>query len=278
MLNSIFIGIQTFILLMVSSVVPIFSFLLPVFKITKLKKLDPQGRVIANVIPLAGIVVFSLRGDFGLLYNYVGFLLIIEILYLFFDRSKIEIFDRILISTFVTGAILLVVNRFVGVGEAEHVKLLKDVFVENGNPMGTLPVNEMNKIIEKTVNLVMENQIVISFIIAFVTNYFTYYILKGKTYREWKISYLWLLLFIIVMPLKLFVFTDNVYLTNLMVISLIIYGTYGIKVLYKMLRKKHKNRAYPKFLALLTVSLFPLLVFILGALNSFNIKIKLQKK
>jgi hypothetical protein len=119
----------------------------------------------------------------------------------------------------------------------------------------------------------------IMFTYLLVINYLTYFVLKGKSYREWDISYLWVIIYIGTFFIGKTLKIDNFYVTNLYYISSLIYVIYGVKVLYTIFRTKLKWRIYGKVLAILTACFFPIVIFLLGVLNSFKIiKFEIRRK
>jgi len=91
-------------------------------------------------------------------------------------------------------------------------------------------------------------------------------------------SYLWIILFIITFFMGKTLKIDNFYIKNIYSISTLIYVIYGIKVLYSMFRARTKWKIYGKLLAIVTALFFPVAIFLLGAINSFNlITIKIRR-
>jgi len=249
--------------------VPFLSFLLPVYKIRKMEKLDGRKKLIANVAAMGIISIIDLR----LLPFYIGIFLVIETLYYYFKKVKpgVAIFDRIMISTgivtvFTIGLTLLLVGNvteMLEVNKAMYIRLM-DIDTKQA---------------DEVFQLLKENSILIVFIYSFICNYLTYFTLDSKTYRNWNMSYKWILLYIVTFFATTVAKIDNFYVDNIFKISKLIYVVFGIKVIYTILRGRvNRFRGIAKMTAVLTAATFPTVVFLLGALKSFNIKLSIQKK
>ena len=249
--------------------VPFLSFLLPVYKIKKMSILSVKKKISVNLAAMAIISIIDLR----LLPFYIGIFLVIETLYYYFKKVKPEvaIFDRILISTsivtvFTMGLTLLLIGDTTDMLEVNKAVYMKMLDIDG-------------KQLEDIFNMFRNNSIFIVFIYSFICNYFTYFILESKTYRNWNMSYKWILVYIGAFFATTVVKIDNFYIENIFKISKLIYVVFGIKVVYTLLRGRlDRFRGIAKMTAILTAATFPTAVFFLGALKSFNIKLNIQKK
>lgn len=252
-------------LFLTSSLIPLVSFILPAYKIKKMPKLNSKHRLFANLIS-GGVIYFI---DDKLFFVYVGFFLLLEGMYYAFERSSIEIFDRIFISTAVTTAMgYLFMRVFIGTPN-DLVTILDGIYREY------LILDQT--MITTMMGYVKQHLLFVMFTYSLIINYFTYFILKGKTYRKWNISYLWVLIYIVTFFIDKTLKINNFYVKNLYSITTLIYVIYGIKVLYNMFRARIKWRVYGKGLAIVAACFFPIGIFILGVMNSFGI-IKINKR
>ncbi|MEI6857874.1 hypothetical protein [Psychrilyobacter sp.] len=252
-------------LFLASSLIPLGSFILPAYKIKKMPKLNSKNRLFTNLIS-GGVIYFI---DDKLFFVYVVFFLLLEGLYYLFERTSIEIFDRIFISTTITTAMgYLLMRTFIGTPD-DLMTILDGIYKEY------LILDQT--MITTMMGYIKQHLLVIVFTYSLVINYFTYFIVKGKTYREWNISYLWVLVYIITFLIDKTLKIDNFYVKNLYSITTLIYIIYGIKVLYSVFREKIGWRVYGKSLAIVTACFFPIGIFILGVMNSFGI-IKINKR
>jgi hypothetical protein len=246
-------------LFIVSSLVPMGSFILPVYKIKNMPKLDSKDRLFANLIS-GGVIYFI---DDKLFFMYVGFFLVLEGAYYIFERTNIAIFDRILITTIITTLVdYAYIGAFVGT-PANLIKLMDKTYSEY--------MNLDKEALKIVINYMKDNLMFIIFTYLLIINYLTYFLLKGKSYRKWKISYLWIILYIGTFFVEKTLHIENFYIKNLYKITTLVYVIYGIRVLYTIFRKKLKMRVYGKLLAIATAIYFPIIIFILGAINSFGI-------
>jgi len=254
-------------LFLASSLIPLGSFVLPAYKIKKMPELNSRDRLLVNLIS-SGIIYFI---DDKLFFIYIGFFLLLEGLYYIFEKTTIKIFDRILISTIVTTAMgYLFMNTFVG-NTDQLILIMENIYREY------LSLDQ--SVIATMMGYIKQDLLFIIFTYSLVINYFTYFILKGKEYRKWDISYLWVLVYIVTFFIDKTLKIDNFYVKNLYSISTLIYVIYGIKVLYSIFREKIKWKIYGKILAIVTACFFPIGIFILGVMNSFGIiKIKKRRK
>lgn len=252
-------------LFLASSLIPLGSFVLPAYKIKKMPKLNSKDRLFTNLIS-GGVIYFI---DDKLFFVYIVFFLLLEGLYYLFERTSIEIFDRIFISTTITTAMgYLLMRTFVGTPN-DLMVILDTMYREY------LVLDQ--DVITTMMGYVKRHLLVVMFTYSLVINYFTYFIVKGKEYRKWNISYLWVLIYIVTFFIDKTLKIDNFYVKNLYSIVSLIYVVYGIKVLYSMFREKIKWRIYGKTLAIVTACFFPIGIFILGVMNSFGV-IKINKR
>lgn len=253
------ITLNIILLFLASSMVPLGSFILPIYKIKKMPTLNSKNRLLANLIS-GGVIYFI---DNKLFFVYIGFFLLLEGLYYLFEKTSIEIFDRIFISTAITTAVgYLLMRTFIGTPN-DLIVILEGIYKEY------LSLDQVT--VTTMISYIKKHLLSIMFTYSLVINYFTYFILKGKEYRKWNISYLWVLVYIVTFFIDKTLKIDNFYVKNLYSITTLIYIIYGIKVLYTLFRKKIKWKVYGKGLAIITACLFPIGIFILGAMNSFGI-------
>jgi len=258
------ITLNIILLFLASSLIPLGSFVLPIYKIKKMPMLSSKNRLLANFI--SGSVIYFI--DNKLFFVYIGFFLLLEGLYYLFEKTSIEIFDRIFISTAITTVVgYLLMRTFIGTSD-DLIVIIEGTYKEY------LSLDQIT--ISTMVSYIKQHLLFIMFTYSLVINYFTYFVLKGKGYRKWNISYLWVLIYIVTFFIDKTLKIDNFYVKNLYSITTLVYIIYGIKVLYSIFRKKIKWKIYGKGLAIATACLFPIGIFILGVMNSFGV-IKINK-
>lgn len=249
--------------------VPFLSFLLPVYKIKKMSSLSIKERLGVNI--LAMIMLGFLDPIF--LVMYLGFFIVIELLYYYFKnfRNNVGIFDRITITTIVITAIMGLYSYFVRTDLNASVEILKGIYSQK--------LSLSNVEIERIFKVLKENYIFILFIYSGISTYFTYYILDRDSYANWRISYKWTILYIIGFAINRFMKTDNYIGENIIEIVKLIYVVYGIKIVYSILNKMFKFSIVNNIISIMAAIMMPNIIFIIGALKSFDIiKVKITKK
>ncbi|MGL4307427.1 hypothetical protein [Cetobacterium sp. SF1] len=247
---------------------PLVSFILPVYKIKKMSTLGIKERLIVNVIAM-GILAYL---DLMFLLLYVTFFLVIEGLYYYFKNFKnnIGIFDRIFITSIITTAIMGLYSYFIKDDIYSTMKMLKAVYETK---FGMSPTE-----IQRAFNILKDYYIFTLFIYSGIATYFTYYILERNNYKNWEISYKWTILYMIGFFVEKYIKSDIFYGTNILEIGKLIYIIFGIKVIYSMLNQRINLTGINKIVSVIIGGTFPSLTFILGAIKSFNIRIRIIRK
>lgn len=262
---------------------PITGFLLLVYKIKNVSLLNKKKWIIVNLLTLFFIGGFSVYLssennvsmsflDLNGLKNSIGYVLIflpIEILYYVFNGRKklIPVFDRIIISGIVATAAAYIYSRILGIDMEIIKKILEDV--------GSLDKQLISYIMEELKNKIFY---LIYIYVGFII-YITYYLFGKRSYPRWRISYQWLILYMIPFYLVKFGHMENIYLINTMLIIKISFVVYGLKILYNLIRTKIKSNLICHILAVLIGLNFQNITFIMAGLLSFQaIKITIIRK
>ena len=266
-----------------SMIMPLMGFTLLIYKIKNVPMFRKKEWFLVTLISMiliggidlyvspvnykVGIEFFNMDS----LKNLMGYILIflpIELLYYQFNGRKfmIPVFDRIIITGIITTITVYFYLKFLNIDG----NILKEV------------VKEVNNIDERSVNIVfnfIKNHVyyLIYSYILFVT-YITYYSFGKKSFPMWRISYGWLLLYIIPFFLIRFGHIQNVYLTNIMLIVKISFVVYGIKIVYNFIKLKINSDIICQMLAVILCLNFQNITFIIAGLLSFEaIKITIIK-
>lgn len=266
-----------------SMIMPLMGFTLLIYKIKNVpmfRKKEWFLVTLISMILIGGIDLYISPVNYKIgieffnmdsLKNLMGYILIflpIELLYYQFNGRKfmIPVFDRIIITGIITTITVYFYLKFLNIDE----NLLKEV------------VKEVNNIDERSVNIVfnfIKNHVYYSIYsyILFIT-YVTYYSFGKKSFPIWRISYGWLLLYIIPFFLIRFGHIQNVYLTNIMLIVKISFVVYGIKIVYNFIKMKINSDIICQMLAVILCLNFQNITFIIAGLLSFEaIKITIIK-
>lgn len=266
-----------------SMIMPLMGFTLLIYKIKNVpmfRKKEWFLVTLISMILIGGIDLYISPVNYKIgieffnmdsLKNLMGYILIflpIELLYYQFNGRKfmIPVFDRIIITGIITTITVYFYLKFLNIDE----NLLKEV------------VKEVNNIDERSVNIVfnfIKNHVyyLIYSYILFIT-YVTYYSFGKKSFPVWRISYGWLLFYIIPFFLIRFGHIQNVYLTNIMLIVKISFVVYGIKIVYNFIKMKINSDIICQMLAVILCLNFQNITFIIAGLLSFEaIKITIIK-
>ena len=247
-------------LFLLSLLMPVMSFALPIYKIKKMKNFTFREKLIANIIV---IILIGLINPW-LTPFYLGFFIVIESLYNYFisKGDKVKKFDRIVIISLVTTALM-----------TGLLFLLKD---DINNNMGLLmEVYEKNFQISKAESL----EVFDIFIYTILSVFAMYISLDIKDYSQWEISFEWLLIYLLgYFAIHLFKI-DNFYTNNILGIGECIFIFFGVKTLYSVFSKKIKYKGIANMIAVMLGLLFPFGTFVIGVFGGFKIdKIKINEK
>lgn len=256
-------------------VMPITGFVLLVYKIKNVSMLRSRewlAVTLLSMVFIGGINIYIKPDSYRFavefmtadsLKNLAGYALIflpIEILYYVFNSRKfmIPVFDRIIITSIITTITAFVYLRILNIdGE-----LLKQIMGEINN-MDAASVSMVFAVLKKY------SYYLIFAYVGMVT-YLTYYSFGKKSYPMWRISYWWLLFYIIPFFMIRFGHIQNVYLTNIMLMVKISFVVYGIKIVYNLIRLKINSDLFCQILAVIIGFNFQNIMFIAAGLLSFE--------
>lgn len=247
-------------LFILSLIVPVTSFILPVYKIKKMKNLTFRSKILANLLAIIIIAIISPK----LLIIYFIFFMLIEIIYYYFNniRTSIKTFDRIVITTI---AVTLTMGIFTYSIREEFIKDIQyvmNVYKANFN-LNHAEVLEIFKYMK-------ENALYYLFDYSMLSIFFTYICLDLKNYQKWNVSFEWLLVYIIPFFIIHIFKIDNFYISNIMNIGEVIFTFYGIKTAYSFFMKYIKFNVLSNFMAFGLAILFPFASFLIGVLGAFK--------
>lgn len=262
-------NIVTIVLLfLLSLLMPVMSFALPIYKIKKMKNLTSKERIIVNI---AVMIIIALINPLLLLF-YVGFFIVVEFLYYCFKFRLVNIkkFDRIIITSIVVTILMGMLLIFMKTEINSNMQLLMEVYEKNLQ----LSKSESLEIFEQ----IKENSLYYIFIYNILNIFMMYISLDIEDYQNWKISFEWLLIYIGgYFTIHLFK-VENFYINNLFNIGEVIFIFYGVKTLYSLFYKKIKYKGINNMLAVMIALLYPFGTFIIGVLGGFKIDKFIDKK
>ncbi|MGY0394685.1 MULTISPECIES: hypothetical protein [unclassified Fusobacterium] len=262
-------SVLTIILLfLLSLLMPVMSFALPVYKIKKMKDFSCREKLVANIVVMGAIAVINPM----LLYFYVGFFLVIEVLYKYFEKgmTKIKKFDRIVIISIVITALM----GFLLFCLRDKIDANMDILLEFYQKNFQISKVESIKIYEE----MKENFIYYTFIYSILNVFVIYVSLDSDDYHKWEISFEWLLVYIVSYFMIHLLKFDNFYVINALNIGETIFIFYGIKSIYATLYEKIKYKGIDNAIAVMIGLLFPFGTFLLGVLKGFRIDRDTKKR
>ena len=260
--------ITSFLIFNIAMLFPLTSFIFPIYKIRANKRFDKKEILIINV---SLFILITLVSKLTLMF-YVSLFLVIETFYYFFERLRIKVktFDRIIITTLISTVLLMFFLRFAG----DTLELLKttinDIYI-NQYGVSKRDVNIIFSYMEKY-------KVFLLYIYIGIIVYFTHFILDKDKYKNWKISYQWIILYIVAFFINKYANFGKVLSLNIMAMVKMTYALYGVKLIYKLINSKLNNVIISQIGALLLGFYFSGFAFIIGALECFDfIKIHVIK-
>ena len=254
-------GMAVAALFMISLMMPIFSFLLPVYKIKKMRELDFRQKVLINIIAIMLIILMNPM----LLSIYIGFFIVIELFYYYFEKINYSVkkFDRITITAVVITAFMVGIFFLVKKDIDANIGTIMEMYQQRTN----FSMEDV-QVIFKEIKL---NSLWLIFTYSMLCSFMTYFSLDKKNYENWEISYGWVLIYITTFFAAKIFKIDNFYINNLMEIGKVIFIFFGLKSIYTALNKILKIRILNSFIAIFTSVMFPFLTFVIGVVSGFKI-------
>lgn len=253
-------GIIISLLFLLSLIVPLISFVLPVYKISKIDKLPTQKILWSNVLAMAIISGFN----WHVLLVYLFFFIPIEFMYLFFNKKvfdNFKEFDKIIIVAFMITIIITIAAFLTKVQLIQQFHIIMNLYREN---FGFTPTQ-----ISDIWIMINQNWLLYIFSYSMIIVYFMYSILDFKSYLNWDISFGWLLLYIIPFLVIRVIHINNFYISNTMRIGEVIFMFYGIKSMFKFLSKYIKYRFLKDFISFGIAVVMPFSAFLIGVIGAF---------
>lgn len=243
---------------------PILGYLVPSYKIKKVNIFGSKYRLIINFS--VAIILYIL--DIKILILYLIYPFLTEFLFYFTLRfvTKIKTFDRIVLMSLISTLVIFILVYY---NRAYIENLMEDTINRS-----KLLINIDAKEVYRTFLYLKKNFLSSIFSYLLIGNIFLFLTLSPSTYEKWKISAYWLLPFmLIIISVKALGLNLSSYLSeNIITISRYIYTWYGVKTLYLLSGKVGIKFNFLKHaISVILGIIYPLPVFILGALASFEI-------
>ena len=252
-------GFTIFILFIAALFFPPIGLFIPTIKIKTMSKFPLNKVVIANIMIIVLILIFQ----YSFLILYLPFL-IVELLY-FFLKSRflnLGVVDKINISSIVSSTILFGILLMVIKQSGVNFESMKEIYLTKT----TVKIEE----IEMVFNILKDNGYLLSFIYIYIMNAILYLKMESKSIKSWKLSYLWILPYLIMFFMKKMGILDGYIVENVMNISKVIFIFFGMICIYKNVNKKIKNTILSKLVVIIGVLLSSSVFFIYGVIKTLK--------
>lgn len=243
---------------------PILGYLVPSYKIKKVNIFGSRYRLIVNFS--VAIILYIL--DIKILILYIVYPFLTEFLFYFTLRfiTKIKTFDRIVLMSLISTLVIFILVYY----NRTYIENLMEEAINTSKVLINMNIEE----VYRTFLFLKKNFLSSIFSYLFIGNIFLFLTLAANTYEKWKISAYWLVPFMLIVILsQLLDIRLNKYLSdNIIIISRYIYTWYGVKVIYLLSGKVGiKFNFLRHTISIILGIIYPLPVFILGALASFEV-------
>lgn len=250
----------------ISLLVPVFSYLVPYYRITKVRI---YGRKYANLVNALVLIVLGLI-NIRLMILYIIIPFLTEILLRIVAKLQLKgigPYDRIVIMSLISsGAVLayLYIDRdflFTSLQSAVHML----------EKMDSNFVSEVKVIM--SMDLLKATIIPSIFSYIFLANIFLFFSLGANTYKHWTLSCYWLLPFMTIIFGQQFLNIESTIISaNILDITRFIFVWYGIKCIYGFLDGLNVKSNILKHIISIGIGVFyPMIAFVFGALMSFDV-------
>lgn len=260
-----------------------FIWALPCYRIKKMRDLDLKRKIVINLITITILVaLFNSKETFF----FIGIYILIEFLYEILNRRfyKIGTFDKVFILTLIVGSIAAVtiylnyeaisntylnmitetLNKLKADGATEEsltfIYTVKDFLVENKE--------------------FLKNYCIYGAMLVFAVNSFIiYYILNRKSFKYWRVSYIWLVPYIILFFTTRYFIKDSMILENILEALKLIYIMYFCKIVYRLINSTLKKDGLSLIISLIVTLNMPWLAFAIGGIASgIDIRVRVIRK
>ena len=244
---------------LLSMLFPPLGLLFPMIKVRRYEKLPYLGHLLLNFIALLLIGGF----DYSLGIIYFGFLLV-EIIYYLCEKhsTKLEVFDRINITALINSLFIFVAIYLVISSGAVNEESIKSIYVERGG----MDLSD----VDRAFQVIKDNRYSFIFGYAYIQSLILYVVKKKGELRRWKVSYLWVLIYVAAFVYKYFTKENGVLISNIMEIGRGIFYIFGIKEFLNISEAKLKSRFLAQILTVFLFSILPISMFIYGGMVSFK--------
>lgn len=257
-----------------SFIFPGFGLAIPAVRVKKMIRSSLSTNIISQVIIIT-VIAFYFR-EAVVLYFILFFLT--EILFFVFKKyNRVLSFDKVIIGTTVITFIFFVVVQF---SDKYLISLKQEItkaytlfeakYVNIQQHEQALLGTNQSFGIEDMFKIFSEYYLIMVFGYVLLATLIMYYINDEKIKSDNRVSYIFVLVFVVAFLLEQFYMPKNIYLINIMLMVQFSYAVQAALLLEKMIGAKSQMRTLTKGLVWMMPFLFMDGMFIVGALNSFR--------
>ena len=248
---------------------PFLAYLIPYYKITRVNLYKKKYSLAVNII-VALILVFI---NPGYLMLYLIFPYAMEFMFYLFNKiaKRMQVFNRIVLMSIVP-TILISLYLYANMDMINYtmnymitnLPRMKDIMAQAGI--------ETAEALQESMALVTNYYIFGAFFVVIVSYFFLFLNLIPSTYKLWKISCYWLILYMLILWAHKYNISSNLLIeNNILECIKWMYVLYGIKIIYSLLdRIGVKGNIIKHAISMMIGLQYAPFVFILGALVSFE--------
>lgn len=263
-----------------------FSYLiwaLPYYRIKQMKGMSLKEKGILNLLTITLIVVLFKSKD---ILFFIGIYALFEGLYEVLNRkfNKIGIFDKIFIISLIVGGLVsiviylnydIIINTYLNL----YTELLNKLKIDGISGENLLVLNNIKNYFVENRDI-LKNYCIFGTIFTFTVNsFFMYYALYKKSFKNWKVSYIWLVPYIVLFFLAKYVIKDSIIIKNILESLKLIYIMYFCKIVYRLINSTLKKDILSLLISLIVTFNMPWLAFAIGGIASgIDIRVRVIKE
>ena len=245
--------------------VPFLTYLIPYYKITKVNLYKRRYSLAINII--VSLVLYAISPSF--LIYYLIFPYTMEFTFYLFNKltRRIQVYNRIVVMSIIPTILIFI---YIYINRVEIIRIINLLpQLEEFKKLGV----EYIRRFQETMIYISQNIVLQVFKYVFLATLFLFLTLIPGTYKLWKLSCYWIIPYIVILWSQRFLnISHNLFWeNNILEIIKYIFVWYGIKNLYVLTEKIGiKSNILKHGISMLLGLTYPMVVFIIGALASFE--------
>ncbi|WP_338962508.1 hypothetical protein KSU11_08270 [Fusobacterium nucleatum] len=244
---------------------PFLTYLIPYYKITKVNLYKRRYSLAINII--VSLVLYAISPSF--LIYYLIFPYTMEFTFYLFNKltRRIQVYNRIVVMSIIPTILIFI---YIYINRVEIIRIINLLpQLEEFKKLGV----EYIRRFQETMIYISQNIVLQVFKYVFLATLFLFLTLIPGTYKLWKLSCYWIIPYIVILWSQRFLnISHNLFWeNNILEIIKYIFVWYGIKNLYVLTEKIGiKSNILKHGISMLLGLTYPMVVFIIGALASFE--------